>query len=40
MIDYMTLSSKISNSKIQTTEIKHEKDQMKQQISKSIKDTV
>ena len=33
------LSSKISNSKIQTPEIKHEKDQMKQQISKSIKDT-
>jgi len=33
------LSSKISNSKIQTTEIKHEKEQMKQQISKSIKDT-
>ena len=33
------LSSKISNAKIQTPEIKHEKDQMKQQISKSIKDT-
>ena len=33
------LSSKISNSKIQTSEIKHEKEQMKQQISKSIKDT-
>jgi len=33
------LSSKISNSKIQTKEIKQEKEQMKQQISKSIKDT-
>jgi len=33
------LSSKISNSKVQTSEIKHEKDQIKQQISKSIKDT-
>ena len=33
------LSSKISNSKIQTSEIKHEKEQMKQQISKSIKET-
>ena len=34
------LSSKISNSKIQTSEIKHEKEQMKQQISKSIKETL
>ena len=34
------LSSKISNSKIQTKEIKQEKEQMKQQISKSIKDTL
>ena len=33
------LSSKISNSKIQTSEIKHEKEEMKQQISKSIKET-
>jgi len=33
------LSSKISNSKIQTPEIKQEKEEIKQQISKSIKDT-
>ena len=33
------LSSKISNSKIQTPEIKHEKEQIKQEISKSIKET-
>ena len=33
------LSSKISNSKVHTTEIKHEKEQMKQQMSKSIKET-
>ena len=33
------LSSKISNSKIQIPEIKHEKEQIKQEISKSIKET-
>ena len=33
------LSSKISSSKIQTPEIKQEKEEIKQQISKSIKDT-
>ena len=33
------LSTKISNSKIQTSEIKQEKEEIKQQISKSIKDT-
>jgi hypothetical protein len=33
------LSSKISNSKIQTPEIKQEKEEIKKQISKSIKDT-
>ena len=33
------LSSKMSNSKIQTPEIKQEKEEIKQQISKSIKDT-
>ena len=33
------LSTKISNSKIQTPEIKQEKEEIKQQISKSIKDT-
>ena len=32
------LSSKISNSKIQTPQIKQEKEEIKQQISKSIKD--
>jgi len=33
------LSTKISNSKIQTPEIKQEKEEIKKQISKSIKDT-
>jgi hypothetical protein len=33
------LSSKISNSKIQTPEVKQEKEEIKKQISKSIKDT-
>ncbi len=33
------ISSKISNSKIQIPEIKHEKEQIKQEISKSIKET-
>jgi len=33
------LSSKISNSKIQTPEIKQEKEEIKQQISKSIKES-